>query len=98
MSRTYSWDDTYCPKGHGSWVFVPASTLYPDIYWCDKCDCFYNPICVEMSYDELNEDFSSDRASDLIQWAKFLKWRDSLSPKDMPDAPNPVTNIREKES
>lgn len=83
MSRTYTWDDTYCPKGHGDWVFIPASLLHSDIYWCEKCDCFYYPKVQAQSYESLNKYYSSDRAAELIKRAKFLRWRDSLTPKDM---------------
>ena len=84
MSRTYSWNDTYCPKGHGDWVFVPASTLYSDIYWCEKCNSFYYPKVAPMTAERLNKDYSSDRAGDLIKRAKFIKWKSELQPKDMP--------------
>jgi len=85
MARTYSWDDTYCPKGHGDWVFIPASMLYPDIYWCEKCDAFYYPKVAPMTAEKLNEDFSSDRASELTKRARFIKWKEGLSYKDMPN-------------
>lgn len=85
MSRTYTWDDRYCPKGHGDWVFIPASTLYSDIYWCELCDCFYYPRVQAQSYESLNKNYSSDRAKALIDRAKFLKWKSKLQQKDMPE-------------
>jgi hypothetical protein len=84
MSRTYTWDDTYCPEGHGAWVFIPAATLYSDIYWCRVCDCFYQPTVKRVTYDKLNREFSSDRAEALRQRGAFLAWKANLSPKDMP--------------
>lgn len=86
MSRLLTWDDTYCPAGHGDWVFISATTLYSDLYWCPTCDCFYQPTVKKITYEELNKDFSSDRAADLVERGRFLKWKDGLSYKDMEDA------------
>lgn len=84
MQRILSWDDRHCPKGHGNWVFIPASILYSDLYWCEDCECFYEPIVKKLPYDVLNEQYSSDRAADLVKRARFLMWKDSLTMKDMP--------------
>jgi len=80
----FSIDWTYCPKGHGDWIFIPSSTLYSDIFWCEKCDCFYYPSVKKIGKEELNKNYNSDRADDLIKRANFLKWKNSLSYKDMP--------------
>lgn len=84
MSRTYTWNDTYCPKGHDSWVFIPASTLYSDIYWCGRCNLFYYPKVASMSIEKLNKGYTSDRAYDLIKRAEFILWKESLRYSDMP--------------
>jgi len=81
-------DYTYCPKGHGDWVFVPASTLYPDIFWCGKCDLFYEPSVRALSQEKLNKEFSSDRAAEIIKRATFLEWKSKLQPSDMPPPRN----------
>ncbi len=65
-------------------MFVPASGLYSDIYWCEKCDCFYFPKVQSQSYEQLNKQFSSDRAAELIKRAEFLRWKDNLNYADMP--------------
>lgn len=75
-------DYQFCPKGH-LWTFVPVSTLYSDIFWCEKCDCFYEPSVRKITKEILNKNFSSDRASEIISLAKFYNWRSSLSKKDM---------------
>ena len=77
-------DCTYCPKGHEDWVFVPSSILYPDVFWCKKCDCFYEPSVIAVKRGSINKDFSSDREADLIERAEFLEWKSKLQPKDMP--------------
>lgn len=87
MSRTYSWDDRYCPKGHGDWVFIPPSTLHSDIYWCEKCDLFYCPKVAPLTKAKLNEEYTSDRAAALIEYAEFLQWRANLTPQDMTQLP-----------
>jgi len=76
-------DYTFCPKGHGDWVFVPSSTLYADVFWCEKCDCFYFPTVEKMTKEKLNKEFYSDRAQEIIDRAKFLKWKESLEYSDM---------------
>lgn len=94
MSRLLSWDDTYCPKGHGSWTFLPASILYSDIYWCPDCDLFYQPTVKSMTPERLNKEFASDHATQLKQRARFIKWKDNLSYKDMPDdCPEEAPNL-----
>lgn len=80
---TFNIDYTYCPEGH-AWTFIPASTMYSDIFWCEKCECFYYPSVKRMTADQLNKDFCGDRAADLIRYAEFLRWREGLSIKDMP--------------
>lgn len=80
---TFQIDYTFCPKGHGDWVFVPSSTLYADVFWCEKCDCFYSPTVEKMTKEKLNKEFYSDRAADIIERAKFLKWKDGLNYSDM---------------
>ena len=80
---TFQIDYTFCPKGHSDWVFIPSSTLYPAIFWCEKCDCFYEPSIKQVKRGTINDDFVSDRESDLIKRAKFIKWKSKLQPKDM---------------
>lgn len=81
---TFQIDYEYCPKGHGDWIFIPSSTLYPDIFWCEKCDCFYEPSVRTVKRGTINKNFNSDREKDLIDRAKFLNWKNKLQPKDMP--------------
>lgn len=78
---TFNTDFSYCPKGH-EWRFIPSSTLYGDIFWCEQCDCFYYPSVKKLTKENLNKEFYSDRAEDLIKRAKFLQWKDSLNYKD----------------
>lgn len=80
---TFQIDYTYCPKGHADWIFVPSSTLYSDVFWCEKCDYFYVPTVKKVSYIEINKDYNSDRAKEVKQYAEFLKWRKGLTRKDM---------------
>jgi len=75
-------DYTFCPKGH-SWTFIPASTMYSAIFWCKECDCFYTPVVESLTKEKLNEQFSSDRALDLIKFAEFIRWKKGLNRKDM---------------
>lgn len=80
---TFQIDYEYCPQGH-TWTFIPSSTLYPDVFWCEECKCFYNPTVEKVVAAKLNERFSSDRAGDLIKYARFLRWKAGLSMGDMP--------------
>jgi len=83
MTRiTFDVDYSYCPKGH-AWIHIGSSTLYWDVFWCEKCDCFYEPIVKAVPRGTINESFSSDRESDLIEYAKFLAWKSKLTMKDM---------------
>ncbi len=81
---TFQIDYTYCPKGHGDWIFIPSSILYPDIFYCESCDCFYEPSVKKLERGKINKEFSSDREADLIKRAKFLKWKSNLQLSDMP--------------
>ena len=84
--RNYAFqiDYEYCPKGHEDWVYIPSSTLYPDVFWCEKCDCFYEPTVEKLVRGKINKNFNSDREQDLIDCARFLRWKERLQPKDMP--------------
>ena len=80
---TFEIDYSYCPKGH-SWLFIPTSTLFADLFWCRECDCFYEPSVRVVKYGVINKNFNSDREKDLIKRAKFLEWKKTLNYKDMP--------------
>jgi len=81
---TFQIDYTYCPKGHGDWIFIPSSTLCYDVFWCEKCDCFYEPIVKEMKKGKIKEQFNETREDDLKKRARFLAWKEKLQYKDMP--------------
>ncbi len=81
---TFDIDYTYCPKGHGDWIHVPTSISYPDIFWCEQCNLFYTPTVKAIKAEDINKNFNSDRAGDLIKMAEFIKWKKGLSYKDMP--------------
>jgi hypothetical protein len=89
---TFQIDYTYCPEGHGDWVFIPSSTMYSDIFYCPKCDCFYQPSVKKIKRGEINKDYNSDREKDLIEYAEFIKWKNGLSKKDMPVHKQQVNN------
>ena len=78
----FSVDYEFCPKGH-TWVFIPASNLYSDIFWCGTCEKFYYPSVKSMPKEKLNEMFASDRAGELIKRAEFIKWKNGLNVNDM---------------
>ena len=75
-------DYSFCPKDH-PWIFVPSSTLYSDVFYCENCDCFYFPSVEKLTKEKLNREFSSDRANDIIKQAKFIQWKNSLRYSDM---------------
>lgn len=75
-------DYTYCPKGHGDWVFIPSSFLYSDLFWCENCHCFYEPSVRRIDSEKINKSFSSDRASELVERANYIKWKNSLTMND----------------
>ena len=79
-------DYTYCPKGHGDWVYIPSSTLYSDLWWCKDCDCFYQPSVKRIEKGVINKNFNSDREKDLRNYADFLQWKQRLSIKDYREA------------
>lgn len=79
---TFSMDYTYCPKGHGDWIFIPASTLFYDVWFCEKCDCFYEPTVTKIKKGAINKNFHSDREKQLFDRAMFLKWKNALSYED----------------
>ena len=80
---TFQIDYSNCPKGH-DWTWIRSSTLYPDVFWCEKCDAFYEPTVKKLERGKINKEYSSDREADLIKLAIFLKWKNNLQPKDMP--------------
>ena len=83
---TFNIDYTFCPKGH-AWIFIPSSTLYSDLFWCSKCDCFYEPRIGVVKKESIKKQFVSDRVNDLINRAKFLDWKSKLEYNDMPPLP-----------
>lgn len=74
-------DYSFCPEGH-RWVYLSANLLYPDVFYCEKCNCFYEPTVRKVERGAINKDFSSDRERDLIARAKFLDWKNNLTFKD----------------
>jgi len=79
---TFDIDYSYCPKGH-DWIHIGSSTLYCDVFWCEQCDCFYEPTVKAIPRGDINKSFNSDREQDLIDYAKFLAWKSKLTMKDM---------------
>lgn len=96
MSRTLNWDDTYCPKGHGNWVFIPASMLYPDVYYCPTCKLFYTPTVQKVTAEQITKEYNSDRASELIKRAEFITWKNNLTIKDMEKSIQPLDNNKKE--
>lgn len=65
MSRTLHWNDEYCPNGH-KWVFVPASTLYPDYYYCSEEDEFWEPTVRKLKVIDIAKQYNGDRPNAMI--------------------------------
>ena len=84
---TFNIDYTYCPKGHGTWTHIPSSTLYSDIFFCEDCDCFYQPSVRAIKRGTINKNYNSDREGDLIKMAKFINWKKQLTMIDMNKLP-----------
>lgn len=68
MSRTLSWNDDYCPKGH-KWIFCRASTLYPDFYYCEVDDEFYEPTVRKLKVEQIAEQYNGDRPNAMVLYA-----------------------------
>ncbi len=79
----FSIDYTYCPKGHGDWIFIPSSILYSDVFWCEECGFFYEPSVKKLLSSDINKEYNSDRADELVKRADFIKWKNSLKQSDM---------------
>ena len=84
MSVTYQIRDDYCPEGHGSWLFVPSSTLYSDYYWCKECNLFYVPTVKAKTAEEVNKEFfGTNRAQELKEYAEFLAARKRVTKEQL---------------
>jgi hypothetical protein len=68
MSRTLQWNDDYCPKGH-KWIFCPATILYPDFYYCEEDDEFYEPTVKKLDVRDIAEQYNGDRPNQMVLYA-----------------------------
>lgn len=82
INHRFSIDYTCCPKGH-RWIFIPSSTLYSDTWYCEDCECLYEPSVRKIKKGNINKNFHTDREADILKRGKFLKWKDKLTYKDM---------------
>lgn len=79
---TFSVDFDFCVCGN-RWTFISASGLYSDLFYCKHCGCFYFPTVKKLTFKELNKEFYSDRAKELVKRAEFIEWKKTLKYKDM---------------
>ena len=75
-------DDKFCPNGH-EWQFVDGSLLYGPYYYCSICDKFWTPTVKEISREEINKDFLSDRAKEMEGYARTLAAKQRVTRKDL---------------
>lgn len=81
MKLTFRIDYEFCPKGH-KWVFL-SGCQHSDCWWCEECNCFYEPSVRKLKLGVINKNYYCDREAELIQTAKFKQWKEKLTIKDM---------------
>ena len=87
MSRTLSWDDEHCPNGH-KWIFCPASTLYPDFYYCEEDEQFYEPTVKKLPVETIAKQYNGDRANAMVVYALRNEALEKLRYKPFEDVIN----------
>lgn len=68
MSRTLQWNDEYCPNGH-RWVFCAASSLYPDFYYCEQEDRFWEPTVKPLKVEAIAKQYNGNRPNQMMLYA-----------------------------
>ena len=86
MSQTFNIDYTNCPKGH-NWIFIPDSILCYEVWWCEDCQCFYEPTVRKLNQKKIDEQFGKGRSEQLKQRANFIKWKSNLKMADFINSP-----------
>lgn len=79
---TYDIDDTYCPCGE-KWVRVKSSLNFSDYYYCEKCDKIFTPTVEEKTKEWFEENFASDRRTELINLARIVEARAKVTTADL---------------
>lgn len=72
----------YCQCGN-ELIFNSNSTLYPENYYCNKCDKIYVKRLVEEPKDIIEKYFGKDRFSDLRSLALTNKARSKVTRDDL---------------
>lgn len=68
MSRLINWNDEYCPNGH-KWIFCAASTLYPDFYYCEIDEQFWEPTVKKLKVEDIAKQYNGDRPNAMVMYA-----------------------------
>ena len=79
---TYDINDTYCPCGE-KWTRVKASLKFGDYYYCEKCDKIFTPTVEEKTKEWFEENFVSDRRTELINLARIVEARAKVTNADL---------------
>lgn len=79
---TYNIDDRYCPCGE-KWIRVKSSFIFGDYYYCEKCNKIFTPTVEEKTKEWFEENFVSDRRTELINFARIVKARAKVTNADL---------------
>ena len=68
MGRYLTWNDEFCPNGH-RWVFIQASGLYPDYYYCIDEDKFWEPTVKSLIEANIVKNYNHNRPDEMRKLA-----------------------------
>ncbi len=72
----------YCPEGHKH-IFLPASLLFEDCYYCKYCDEILHIKLVKTGREFFKEHFSGDRFEEIKQQALMQEARQKVTKDDL---------------
>ena len=74
--------DEYCVCGH-VWVKVFNTMLYSDCYYCPNCDKVFAVTVREVTREEFEETYVSDRFEQIKKHALFKQAKRKITPDDL---------------
>ena len=77
----YRQESEYCHKGH-PWIFIDASVLYGQYFYCKECDKLYRLHPVEITREEVNKGFNTERYNEMVSMAKLKEFKKSITKEE----------------
>jgi len=72
----------FCPKGH-KWIFVSASLLSDDYFYCAECDKIYGITVKEIPKKWFDKNYNTDRFGRMKELALIKEARTKVTKDDL---------------